>query len=210
VAQHKTASKSGGKGRASKRSTRKTAASRLTRSGSAASGEGDSPLFPINVERPVTGTGRKKGTVPAAAGDEEISIDRRRSEERRLAEQASGDQPLAAAPQLERRKKVNRRRQIDPTTCERDYTEDEVEFMNALDEYKRRSGRMFPTCSEVLEVVRDLGYMKLPPAEFEALRGATASAASAKPMPTDWPASIAAEESDVEESGRCRSCEALS
>ena len=32
--------------------------------------------------------------------------------------------------------------------------------MSALDEYKRRSGRMFPTCSEVLEVVRGLGYEK--------------------------------------------------
>ena len=31
----------------------------------------------------------------------------------------------------ERREKVNRRRQIDPTTCERDYTNDEVEFMHA-------------------------------------------------------------------------------
>ncbi len=58
----------------------------------------------------------------------------------------------------ERRVKVERRRQIDPTTCERDYTEDEVEFMKAMDLYKRKSGRMFPTWSEVLEVVRDLGY----------------------------------------------------
>ena len=58
----------------------------------------------------------------------------------------------------ERRVKVERRRQIDPTTCERDYTGDEVEFMKAMDDYKRRSGRMFPTWSEVLEVVRDLGY----------------------------------------------------
>ena len=58
----------------------------------------------------------------------------------------------------ERRVKVERRRQIDPTTCERDYTDDEVEFMKAMDEYKRRSGRMFPTWSEVLEVVRGLGY----------------------------------------------------
>ena len=62
---------------------------------------------------------------------------------------------------LERRQKVNRRRQIDPTTCERDYTDQEVEFMNALDEYKRKSGRMFPTCSEVLEVIASLGYVKL-------------------------------------------------
>lgn len=53
-----------------------------------------------------------------------------------------------------------RRRQIDPTTCERDYSNDEIEFMNALDEYKRSSGRMFPTCSEILEVLRNLGYEK--------------------------------------------------
>jgi hypothetical protein len=63
---------------------------------------------------------------------------------------------------LERRAKVNRRRQIDPTTCERDYTDDEIEFMQALDAYKRASGRMFPTCSEVLEVIRGLGYQKVP------------------------------------------------
>ncbi|MEX2093807.1 MAG: hypothetical protein WD971_14070 [Pirellulales bacterium] len=67
---------------------------------------------------------------------------------------------------LERRKKVNRRRQIDPTTCERDYTDDEVAFMNALDDYKRMNGRMFPTCSEVLEVVRSLGYVRLSPNEL--------------------------------------------
>ena len=61
---------------------------------------------------------------------------------------------------LERRAKVPRRRQIDPTTCERDYTSEEIEFMRALDEYKRSSGRMFPTCSEILEVLRKLGYEK--------------------------------------------------
>ncbi len=59
------------------------------------------------------------------------------------------------------RRKVERRRQIDPTTCERDYQPDEVEFMRAMDDYKRRSGRQFPTWSEVLEVVRDLGYRKV-------------------------------------------------
>lgn len=58
------------------------------------------------------------------------------------------------------REKNQRRRQIDPTTCERDYSGDEIEFMNALDEYKRTSGRMFPTCSEILEVIRSLGYVK--------------------------------------------------
>ena len=61
---------------------------------------------------------------------------------------------------VQERRKVQRRRQIDPTTCERDYSQDEIEFMQALDQYKRDSGRMFPTCSEILEVIRALGYFK--------------------------------------------------
>jgi hypothetical protein len=91
------------------------------------------------------------------AGDELVTIDRRRPAGRdELAEEP--------APVLERRAKVQRRRQIDPTTCERDYSVQEVEFMNAMDEYKRKNGRMFPTCSEVLEVIRSLGYVQISPA----------------------------------------------
>ncbi len=59
-----------------------------------------------------------------------------------------------------RAKSAERRRLIDPTTCERDYGAEEIEFMQAIERYKRTSGRMFPTCSEVLEVVRSLGYTK--------------------------------------------------
>src|SRR5438270_14043761 len=54
-----------------------------------------------------------------------------------------------------------RRRQIDPTTCERDYSIDEIEFMKAMDQYKRDNRRPFPTWSEVLEVLRALGYRKV-------------------------------------------------
>jgi hypothetical protein len=53
-----------------------------------------------------------------------------------------------------------RRRLIDPTTCDRNYTCAELEFLNAIEEYKRRSARKFPTWSEVLEIIRDLGYRK--------------------------------------------------
>ena len=53
-----------------------------------------------------------------------------------------------------------RRRFVDPATCERDYSTEEMEFMQAMQEYKARSGRNFPTWSEVLEVLRDLGYEK--------------------------------------------------
>ena len=74
-------------------------------------------------------------------------------------ERRTGDEP---------RQKVERRRQIDPTTCERDYGDAEVEFMTAMDLYKRRSGRQFPTWSEVLEVIESLGYRKVAePKEIE-------------------------------------------
>ena len=68
---------------------------------------------------------------------------------------------MAAERRAGQRRKVQRRRQIDPTTCERDYTSEEIEFMQAMDAYKRASGRMFPTCSEILEVIRNLGYAKV-------------------------------------------------
>jgi hypothetical protein len=98
------------------------------------------------------------------AGDLELTIDRRRGPRRE-------ESDLVVAPaKLERRTKVQRRRQIDPTTCERDYSDEEVAFMNAMDEYKRTSGRMFPTCSEVLEVIRSLGYVKLSLSELALVR----------------------------------------
>jgi hypothetical protein len=97
--------------------------------------------------------GRKSG---------EVNIERRSSTDRRKTERRTAQVEVAVERrQLERRQKVNRRRQIDPTTCERDYSDDEVEFMQALDRYKRSSGRMFPTCSELLEVLRGLGYAKI-------------------------------------------------
>ena len=61
----------------------------------------------------------------------------------------------------ERREQGERRRQVDPTTCERDYNEEEIAFMRAMDQYKRDNRRPFPTWSEVLEVLRALGYRKV-------------------------------------------------
>lgn len=96
-----------------------------------------------------------------------VTVEQRKKSERRGEDRRKESNPVAVERrQGERREKKNRRRQIDPTTCERDYSIDEVEFMTALDHYKRKSGRMFPTCSEILEVIRGLGYTKpgqLPP-----------------------------------------------
>lgn len=83
-----------------------------------------------------------------------LPTDRRASNDRRKSAEGTGPEGV------DRRSKKTRRRQIDPTTCERDYSDDEIEFMHALDHYKRTNGRMFPTCSEILEVIRNLGYVK--------------------------------------------------
>jgi hypothetical protein len=100
----------------------------------------------------------------AAKQETEIAMDRRaKKTERRTNDRRVNSVPVAVERrQVERREKVARRRQIDPTTCEREYSDDEIAFMQAMDAYKRKNGRMFPTCSEILEVIRDLGYVKMP------------------------------------------------
>ena len=100
----------------------------------------------------------------STSGAEAVTAAERRLQNRRF----GGDRRRVASEtnfKGPERRKVERRRMIDPTTCERDYSLEEVEFMKAMDDYKRKSGRMFPTWSEVLEVVRDLGYAKVPMAE---------------------------------------------
>jgi hypothetical protein len=58
----------------------------------------------------------------------------------------------------ERRTKKDRRRRIDPTTFEKQYTPDELEFMNAMQRFKESSGKSFPTHGEVLRIAVALGY----------------------------------------------------
>ena len=53
-----------------------------------------------------------------------------------------------------------RRRRIDPTTFEKQYSGDELEFMNAMQRFKDSSGKAFPSYGEVLAVALKLGYCK--------------------------------------------------
>lgn len=115
----------------------------------------------------------KKAATKASAQDKvvddsqeanSVTIDRRR-DDRREGDPEANDVGMMKTP----RRKKQRRRHIDPTTCERDYNNQEIEFMRAMDDYKRSAGRMFPTCSEVLEVVRALGYVKLDDEQMEIL-----------------------------------------
>jgi len=104
---------------------------------------------------------RRKRTIP-------IATDRRRAQNA-----------------AEKRKSSERRRLIDPTTCERDYNLDETEFMKAMDRYKRENRRPFPTWSEVLEVLYSLGYRRV--AEPTALPGGKREPGGAVPPPAPIP-----------------------
>lgn len=44
-----------------------------------------------------------------------------------------------------------------------DYSSDELEFLKAMDRYKRQYHRPNPTCCEVLAVLKTLGYRKVEP-----------------------------------------------
>ncbi len=101
--------------------------------------------------------------VTSAVTNEIVTLDRRRDDRR------SNASDTARAAEARQTPKKFRRRHIDPTTCERDYRQDELDFMRAMDDYKRSSGRMFPTCSEVLEVVRSMGYLRLNAEQVELL-----------------------------------------
>jgi hypothetical protein len=95
----------------------------------------------------------------------ELTVDRRGNDRRAGGDRRVNDATAAAFTGEERRgstrRRAERRRQIDPTTCERDYSDEEIDFMKAMDTYKRRSGRQFPTWSEVLEVLKSLGYRQV-------------------------------------------------
>jgi hypothetical protein len=70
------------------------------------------------------------------------------------------EKPAAQGPPPERRARKDRRRRIDPTTFDKQYTDDEMEFMNAMQRFKERSGKSFPTYREVIRVLVDLGYRR--------------------------------------------------
>jgi hypothetical protein len=91
-----------------------------------------------------------------------VVTDRRSGDRRQLNDRRKRSIPVAAERRSgkDRREKGERRRQVDPTTCEKDYRDEEILFMKAMDQYKRSNRRPFPTWSEVLEVLRSLGYRK--------------------------------------------------
>jgi hypothetical protein len=93
----------------------------------------------------------------------EVATTDRRAADRRSTDRRQRNIPVAVERRSgqDRRQQGERRRQVDPTTCERDYSDEEILFMKAMDQYKRDNRRPFPTWSEVLEVLYALGYRKV-------------------------------------------------
>jgi hypothetical protein len=66
-------------------------------------------------------------------------------------------------PLKERRARKERRRRIDPTTFEKQHTDEELEFMGAMQRFKVLSGKTFPSYSDVLDIAYSLGYRRPDP-----------------------------------------------
>jgi len=97
--------------------------------------------------------------------DERHFIEHRTSEDRRL---NAVDRRLG----LDRRRGPGRRRSDERKAAEEGQMSDEqFEFLMAMDEYKSKNARPFPTWTEVLEIIKALGYRKVaepqPLAPFE-------------------------------------------
>ena len=64
--------------------------------------------------------------------------------------------------ELDRRRGPGRRRTDERKSAEEGQMSDEqFEFLMAIDEYKKKNTRPFPTWTEVLEVIKALGYRKV-------------------------------------------------
>ena len=105
------------------------------------------------------GNERRKKTTDRRQKKAEINspdlVEKRHSKDRR---ESVVDRRLG----LDRRRGPGRRRSNDRKAAEEGHMSDEqFEFLMAIDEYKRANNRPFPTWTEVLEIVKALGYRKV-------------------------------------------------
>lgn len=94
---------------------------------------------------------------PATASTEVASIVRDPDLDQRPAEHRGVSRPQRPSRAS---RKSDRKRVAHQSGCEREDPAAEPEFMQAMQRYKQCSRRMFPTWSEILEVLHGLGYEK--------------------------------------------------
>ncbi len=109
-----------------------------------------------------TGPDRRKPSVGPEARGFKGTVDPRTGLDRRaLAGAEAGDTGL------ERRRGPGRRRTDFTRAAEEgEMTPEQFLFLKAIDEFKRANGKTFPSWTDVLEVIRLLGYRKTCPSQL--------------------------------------------
>ncbi len=108
-------------------------------------------------DAPETQVERRQGAGAPIDGVEKRKnvVDRRAGLDRRVLD-------IGSPTGLERRRGPGRRRSDDRRSAEEgEMSDEQFEFVMAVDTYKRLNNRPFPTWTEVLEVVKQLGYRKV-------------------------------------------------
>jgi hypothetical protein len=90
---------------------------------------------------------------PQAYPPDTLFFDRRSGIDRR----ASKPEPAESSE----RRRADRRKRVDPTTFEKQYSIEEIDFMNAMHQFKQQTGKAFPSHREVLGVAVKLGYRRV-------------------------------------------------
>lgn len=97
-------------------------------------------------------------------------VDRRMGLDRRDMQSMANEMGAAGSDDftgLERRRGPGRRRtDFTKAAEEGEMTQEQFLFISAIEAFKRSNGKMFPTWTDVLEVVRLLGYRKTMPSEL--------------------------------------------
>lgn len=113
----------------------------------------------VQEEQPATGRRRsadRRTAKPANfGGPERRKHDRRVMTDRR----SGGDRRTSSDRRYALRRKADQEA-FQKRVEEGDLTLEEIEFVRAVDRYKRKFNRPFPTWSEILAIVKELGYTK--------------------------------------------------
>lgn len=103
------------------------------------------------------------GDAASDAGRRQSVVDRRTSPNRRA--------PLVGTTGLERRRGPGRRLSDFTRSAEEgEMTTEQFLFLMAIDGFKKANGKAYPSWTDVLEVVRLLGYRKTMPSELKLSR----------------------------------------
>ena len=122
----------------------------------AASDEGDRRDAP----QPGGGPDRRNSVIDRRSGIERRQLSIEQSDFDGADRRSGGDR--RAETGLERRRGPGRRRSDDRKAAEEgEMTAEQFEFCMAIEMYKKVNKRLYPTWTEVLEVIHQLGYRKI-------------------------------------------------